>query len=412
MLWWHSLSRLCCTGWKACATSTESMRQHEGKVHSMKTSRVVTALICLALVVSLTGARPTGAAERKPQAPAAAPKAPDIAKACVQARGRGLTWLAKHQNADGSWGTTYTVAVTSFACLGYLGDSDEPFAGTNGAALTKGLAYLMKIQKNGQWPHQRNNWIHGQGFATLALSEAVGRTIFCKTKPDVDIKTMRKTVAQAVKVIEANQSTSGGWWYRPGSKGSHEGSTTVCAVQALVSASNFGIEINDDVLDKGFEYLKRCQNADGGFDYQLDNSPNTKSMKEGTAADVATLGLMRKFDYAVMMNGYKFLLKITPATISKERFPYYGHFYGCMGMRLLGQEFKSMKDKTSAYSAAARKDVLSWQAKEGAWPVKGSWWVSQRGTKAYATAFATLLLSVDSGHLSIFNRKPPKLPKT
>ena len=26
-------------------------------------------------------------------------------------------------------------------------------------------------------------------------------------------------------------------------------------------------------------------------------------------------------------------------------------------------------------------------------------------------AFATLLLSVDAGHLSIFNRKPPKLPK-
>lgn len=47
---------------------------------------------------------------------------------------------------------------------------------------------------------------------------------------------------------------------------------------------------------------------------------------------------MKKFDYAVMMNGYKFLLKITPHTphaITQERFPYYGHFYGTMGMRLL-----------------------------------------------------------------------------
>jgi len=377
----------------------------------MNTSRVVTAVISLAVVVSLIGARPGRAADRKAAAPAAASKESDIAKACVQARVKGLAWLTKHQNADGSWGKTYTIAVTSFASLSYLADSQEPFAGPNGAALTKGLAYLMKIQKNGQWPYQRNNWIHGQGFATLALSEAVGRTIFCKTKPDIDLKAMRQTVAQAVKAIAANQSTSGGWWYRPGSKGSHEGSTTVCAVQALVSAANFGVEINDEVLDKGFEYLKRCQNKDGGFDYQLDNSPNTVSMKEGTAADVATLGLMRKFDYAVMMNGHKFLLKLTPATISKERFPYYGHFYGCMGMRLLGQEFKSLQGKTSAYSAAAQKDVLSWQDKEGAWPVKGSWWPSQGGTKAYATAFATLVLSVDGGHLSIYNRKPPKLPK-
>ena len=378
----------------------------------MNTSRIVTALICLAVIVSLTVARPSGAAERKPAARAAAPKAPDGAKACARARARGLAWLAKHQSPAGSWGGTYTVAVTSFACLSYLGDSDEPFAGPNGAALTKGLAYLMKTQKNGQWPKQGHSWIHGQGFATLALSEAVGRTIFCKTKPDTDLKAMRQTVARAVKVIEANQSTSGGWWYTPGAKGSHEGSTTVCAVQALVSAANFGFEINDEVLDKGFEYLKRCQNKDGGFDYQLDNSPNTKSMKEGTAADVSTLGLMRKFDYAVMMNGYKFLLRITPATISRERFPYYGHFYGCMGMRLLGQEFKSLQDKTAAYSAAAQKDVVAWQDKEGAWPLKGSWWAGQKGTKAYATAFATLLLSVDGGRLSIFNRKPPKLPKT
>ena len=383
-------------------------RKHEHTVSILGSLPVLTGL---AVVVSLTGARPSRAAERKPEARAAGGKESDIANTPAQARAKGLAWLAKHQNPDGSWGKTYTIAVTSFACLSHLSDSQEPFAGPNGAALTKGLAYLMKTQKNGQWPKQGHTWIHGQGFATLALSETVGRTIFCETKPDIDLKAMRQTVAQAVKVIAANQSTSGGWWYTPGSKGSHEGSTTVCAVQALVSAANFGVEISDDVLDKGFEYLKRCQNADGGFDYKLDNSPNTTSMKEGTAADVATLGLMRKFDYAVMMNGYKFLLKITPATISKERFPYYGHFYGCMGMRLLGQEFRSLQDKTSAYSAAAQKDVVSWQDKEGAWPLKGSWWSSQQGTKAYATAFATLLLSVDGGRLSIFNRKPPTLPK-
>ena len=61
---------------------------------------------------------------------------------------------------------------------------------------------------------------------------------------------------------------------------------------------------------------------------------------------------------------------------------------------------------------AAQQDVVSWQDQQGAWPLKGSWWSSQHGTKAYATAFATLVLSVDGGRLSIFNRKPPKLPKT
>ena len=38
-----------------------------------------------------------------------------------------------------------------------------------------------------------------------------------------------------------------------------------------------------------------------------------------------------------------------PQAISVERFPYYGHFHGSMGMRLLSQEFKSFREKTHGY---------------------------------------------------------------
>jgi hypothetical protein len=138
------------------------------------------------------------------------------------------------------------------------------------------------------------------------------------------------------------------------------------------------------------------------------------NMKEGTAAGVATLGLMKQFDTAVMLNGYKFLLNLTPAAISAERFPYYGHFYGCMGMQLLGQEFaqaKEYREKTQGYIAAARKDVAGWQQKDGSFPVKG--WMIQDGgeNEGYATAFASLVLGVPEARLSIYNRTPPKLPK-
>src|SRR5262249_55473794 len=191
----------------------------------------------------------------------------------------------------------------------------------------------------------------------------------------------------------------------------HEGSTTVCAVQALVSASNFGIPIDDKVLDKGFEYLKKCQTAEGGFNYQLGDGSN---MKEGTAAGVATLGLMKQFDTTVMLKGYQFLLKLTPAAISVERFPYYGHFYGCMGMQLLGQEFKDDKDysdKTGGYIVAAQKDIVGFQQKDGSFALKG-WMLSEGGENTgYPTAFGTLVLGVPEARLSIYNRLPPKLPK-
>ena len=216
---------------------------------------------------------------------------------------------------------------------------------------------------------------------------------------------------QGVKIIADNQSDSGGWWYTQGQKAQHEGSTTVCAVQALVSASNFGIPIDAKVLDKGFDYLKKCQTKEGGFNYKLGDGSN---MKEGTGATVATLGLMQKFDFQVMINGYNFLLKTTPAVISSERFPYYGHFYGSMGMHLLWQEYKQDKtysSKTKGYLALVQKDLLSWQQVDGSWPLKG--WIMAFGKEnaGYSTAFGLLVLSVPESRLSILNRDPPKLPK-
>ena len=137
-------------------------------------------------------------------------------------------------------------------------------------------------------------------------------------------------------------------------------------------------------------------------------------MKEGTAAAVATLGLMQKFDFQVMINGFNFLQKITPATISKERFPYYGHFYGSMGMHLLYQEYKGDKQfegKTQSYLREVQKDLLAWQLPDGSWPLKG--WVveSNAETPAYATAFALIAVQVPTSQLSIHNRIPPKLPR-
>ena len=340
------------------------------------------------------------------------PVKPSEEKSAIQAaREKGLDWLIKNQSANGSWGKQYSIAVTSFGCLSYLSATDEPFIGERGKALLKGLEFLLANHVDGVFHPQGHSWIHGQGFATLALSEAYGRSLFCKTKPDIDTQKIRSVVGKAVEVIAKCQSHSGGWWYTQGSPVQHEGSTTVCAVQALVSASNFDIPIDKQVLVRGFEYLKKCQTQEGGFNYQLGDGTN---MKEGTAADVATLGLMKQFDTEVMIKGYQFLLKTTPAVISAERFPYYGHFYGCMGMQLLGQEFqedKDFRDKTHGYIAAAQSDVAGWQGRNGSFPLKGWMLAGNAEDESYPTAFGTLILGVPEARLSIFNRTPPKLPK-
>src|SRR5262249_61823501 len=129
----------------------------------------------------------------------------------------------KNQAQNGSWGKNYTLAVTSFACLSYLGAADEPFDGEHGKALTKGLQFLMANQKDGMFPGQGHSWIHGQGFATLALSEAYGPWLFCKVKPHMDLKKVKDPVAKPVASISKNQSRSGGRVYTADEPTKHEG---------------------------------------------------------------------------------------------------------------------------------------------------------------------------------------------
>jgi hypothetical protein len=342
-----------------------------------------------------------------------------LAKDVAAAREKGLDWLTKNQAADGSWGKSYTIGITSMACLAYLSAADEPFTGDRGKALVKGLQFLLDNQKDGMFLTQGQSvrtWIHGQGFASLALSEAYGRSLFCKVKLDMDARKIRAAVVASIKAIAQNQSVSGGWWYTPGELNRDEGATTVCAVQALVSAENFGMAIDPNVIDKGFAYLKKSQNKDGSFQYILGDG---QSMKGGSAAAVATLGLMKKFDFAVMIKAYQFLLQFTPAGMSAPHvpwyFPYYGHYYGCMGMHLLGQEYQADKEfrtHTAGYIAETEKELLSWQQPGGGWPNKG--WIKDQEkaeTNAYATAFATMTLFVTEGRLSIYNRVAPKLPQ-
>jgi hypothetical protein len=345
-------------------------------------------------------------------------KTPTLAAQVAMSREKGLDWFTKTQAADGSWGKSYIIGITGMGCLAYLSASDEPFDGDRGKVLVKALQFLLNQQKDGLYPTEGDrvkSWIHSQGFASLALSEAYGRSRICKVKPDIDMKKMRDVVVKSIAAISKNQSDLGGWWYTPGNRRQAEGATTVCAVQALVSADNYGIEIDKKVLRNGFKYLKKSQNPDGGFDYML--GPGTQSMKGGTAADVATLALMRKFDYAVMINGYNFLQKFTASGMSAPHkpwyFPYYGHYYGAMGMHLVGQEFKgdkTFKKDTAAYIEATQKDLVAWQQEDGSWPNKG--WIKVQEKKennAYASTFATLALFISEGRLSIYNREWKRL---
>jgi len=336
----------------------------------------------------------------KSAAPAATPKL-DRATAVA----RATAFLERSQAEDGHWGGQFSCAITSMAGLALLAARDDAFKTPHVVRATK---WLLAQVHDGRVPKQGHTWVHSQGFATLFLAEVYGRGLTSDNRPDLDLPSLRATIAKMVAAIEAAQADIGGWYYTP-TKTQHEGSTTVCAVQALRSADNFGVAIDPNVLAKGFDYLKKTQNADGSFQYRLGDGSH---MKEGTAAGVATLALMKKLDFPVLINGGKYLVKLTQNAISTARFPFYGHFYSVLGMKLVAEEMGAAVKGSKEWHKPIYDWLLAGQQSDGTWKLRG-WMLSsgnEAGKRDYSTALGALILSVYDERLSIFRRKPPKLP--
>src|SRR5271165_1415610 len=116
----------------------------------------------------------------------------------------GLAWLAKTQNADGSFGTgTYrgNIAVTSLAGLAFMSAGSTPGRGPYGPQIEKALAYVMENTSAAGFIAVASSSTHGpmysHGFGTLFLAEAYGMT----HRPEI-----REKLQKAVRLIIDTQN--------------------------------------------------------------------------------------------------------------------------------------------------------------------------------------------------------------
>jgi hypothetical protein len=77
----------------------------------------------------------------------------------------------------------------------------------------------------------------------------------CLLRTEREIAT---ALVAAVACIERGQSTEGGWYYYPVSTSSHEGSVTICVVQALRAAKDAGILVDSARIRARVDYVKRA----------------------------------------------------------------------------------------------------------------------------------------------------------
>jgi hypothetical protein len=304
----------------------------------------------------------------------------------------GLASLVALQNEDGSFGGGRfgrNVAVTSLSCLALMADGNLPGRGDYGDRVSRGLEYILSnCTESGLIADDAANGpMYGHGFSALFLGEIYGMTA---GGADTALSgRVHEALVKAVRLIEKTQNEEGGWRYNPVPYDA-DVSVTICQVMALRSARNAGIEVAKEVIDKAVEYVRKCQNPDGGFRYQLDMGG---SAWPRSAAGVATMYYAGIYEDQAIDNGLTYLAsEAMPGKMSVSRAHYhYGHYYAAQAMYLAGG------DQWAAWWPAIRQELLGAQTPDGNWK-------DTSVGDAYATAMSLIVLQMPKRYLPIFQK--------
>jgi len=305
---------------------------------------------------------------------------------------QGLEYLAGEQQEDGSFGSgryERNVAVTSLACLAFMADGHVPGRGRYGDVVRRGLEFVLdSVGVNGLIAAQTSHGpMYGHGFSTLFLGEVYGMTPG-GGQTGLSRRT-HEALVRAVRLIEQSQNPEGGWRYNPVPYDA-DVSVTICQVMALRSARNAGIEVSKETIDGAVEYVRRCQNADGGWRYRLD--PGSSAWPR-SAAGIATLYYAGVYQDRAIEAGLEYLHQTAmPGEVNRQRAHYfYGHYYAVQAMYLAGG------DRWSVWWPAVRQELVGQQRSDGSWEDRSV-------GPAYGTAMALIVLQMPKRYLPIFQR--------
>lgn len=383
------------------------MRSNGGPTRGTGTSALVLAFALLTAPsadADLPAPDGAGTPERTPSAPLPQEASPTEASLDAHRRDvagrraleRGLAFLAAEQAKaiDGSfpkgdareWAP---MGVTSLACLAFLAHGSQPGRGPYGREVERAIDYLVAhcdlnegSPEHGYLSTQGDTLsrIHGHGFATLALAEAYGMSR--------GNQRLKRVLEAAVRRIEVSQSSEGGWDYEPVASAGHEGSTTICLVQALRAARNAGITVDSNVVQRATDYVERLQAEDGTFRYRLHDTNTSVAL---TAAGIATLNMAGTYDGATIQAGIDAIWRLVDEP-RDAKFPAYERLY-------LAQAFWQLSDARhfERWWPKELRRALSTQNDDGSW-------TNDTYGDCYGTAVQCLVLAVPEGLLPIFQR--------
>jgi hypothetical protein len=326
-----------------------------------------------------------------------------ITPAAHEAIENGLAFLARQQNADGSFGgagNRGNIAYTSLSGLAFMAGGHQPGRGKYGAVVRKAIENVLSLEDKVQRGYLHNPFannggpMYGHGFAMLFLGEVHGMV----HEPELRDK-LRGTLGRAVDLTVKCQNQQGGWRYKPGD-GEADVSATICQIKALRSARNAGFTVPKAVADRCIKYVKSCQDpVSGGFRYQPQGGPPGFAR---TAAGIDALYSSGLYESKELEQALNYLKKFKPGAnagggggifgnIDLGFHYHYGHYYAAQAMWIAGGDY------WKEWFPAIRTELLNTQRPDGSWntPNFGA---------EYATAMSLIILQIPNRYLPILQR--------
>lgn len=181
---------------------------------------------------------------------------------------RGLTWLAGKQSDAGGWqGGNDGAGVDGICLMAFLASGEDPNFGRYAPNIRRAVRAIVRSQ-NAETGYLPNSMYH-HGFAMLALSEAYGAVdetlLWEGEKP---VRSVAQALDLAIRCAGTSQKNNrwGGWRYTPASTDA-DTSVTGAVLMGLLAARNAGMEVADEGLDAGLEYMRRSTGKDGSVSY-------------------------------------------------------------------------------------------------------------------------------------------------
>ena len=311
-----------------------------------------------------------------------------VSPAAQRAIDRALAFLASAQQDDGSLGSgSYrgNVAVSALAGMAFLAGGSTPGRGPYGQHVSRAVDYLLaKTQESGfivAAESSSHGPMYGHGFAAMFLAECYGMS----PRPE-----LRDKLAKSVRLIVNTQNKEGGWRYMPKREDAADISVTVCEVMALRAARNAGLHVPKETIDRTIDYVKRSQNADGGFMYMA--SQGGESALARSAAGVVALYSAGVYRGPEITKGLNYLMGFLPqpGVTRRESYYFYGHYYAVQAMWQAGGQ------PWHRWYPAIRDELITRQRRDGSWMCPISVEV--------ATAMSAIILQTPNNYLPIFQR--------